>query len=401
MIPRNGNDIVLTSWAMTENKFATIDPKTGVVPVTKVGSRENDDKATVTVRLQLSSGKVLEATKEVYFYAYKAKLGDYIFADGSYGADLSFSDSSPIGIIFYIEPKVREWAVAGALSDYISNVAWGLCNNTDNSSLPNITLANMPSYPVYDIPSIDNVPIGVNITDTNMRDESNTENDGFKEYAQGYSVSDLGFVEVTAKIWNSNIGSAAFGEYLGKAGVAIGDKVSRGFLNSLYIMAHRNFILQDPNINLPIPKTSETETLAENLKKCILAVQQSHNSALKYQQYYYPAASYCNAYVPNVKDKLVDKFGEGRWSLPSAGELSRIAWYHMQNGSDKNANNIFAQGRADFRFIKMENTSYWSSSEQSDAKAWTVNPISGAVGHYEQNLKHIYIAVRPVISFKL
>lgn len=259
----------------------------------------------------------------------------------------------------------------------------------------------MPSYPVYDIPSIDNVPIGVNITDTNMRDESNTENDGFKEYAQGYSVSDLGFVEVTAKIWNSNIGSAAFGEYLGKAGVAIGDKVSRGFLNSLYIMAHRNFILQDPNINLPIPKTSETETLAENLKKCILAVQQSHNSALKYQQYYYPAASYCNAYVPNVKDKLVDKFGEGRWSLPSAGELSRIAWYHMQNGSDKNANNIFAQGRADFRFIKMENTSYWSSSEQSDAKAWTVNPISGAVGHYEQNLKHIYIAVRPVISFKL
>lgn len=63
---------------MTENKFATIDPKTGVVTVTKVGSRENDDKATVTVTLQLSSGKVLEATKEVYFYAYKAKLGDYI-----------------------------------------------------------------------------------------------------------------------------------------------------------------------------------------------------------------------------------------------------------------------------------------------------------------------------------
>ena len=70
-LPVGGNDIVYVSWKMTESPLATIDLKTGIITVTDTGSRENDDKATVTVTLQLSSGKTLEATTDVYFYAYQ------------------------------------------------------------------------------------------------------------------------------------------------------------------------------------------------------------------------------------------------------------------------------------------------------------------------------------------
>lgn len=408
VIPRNGNDIVLTSWAMTENKFATIDPKTGVVTVTKVGSRENDDKATVTVTLQLSSGKVLEATKEVYFYAYKAKLGDYIFADGSYGADLSFSDSSPIGIIFYIEPKVREWAVAVALTTIKSYCAWGLMNESSTNGIPNVKLAGNPAYDVYDLQSLPNMSTNSIYQPFTqyIRDESNVENDGFKQYSDFNSLSDIGFDEITQQVWNQSLGNTVFGEYLGKSGLAVGDKIGRGQLYTLKIIAHRDYILQDTNINLPIPQRTDSQTMTESLRKCISDVQQSHGNQDKYGLYYYPAASYCYAYTPELpsNEKLADKFGEGRWALPSVGEMSRLVWYQNQGYIIGGNNNIFAQGVTDLRYNPMTSGIYRTSTECSgnssllSAPGVSSRPIHINVG---KGFGNADILARPVISFKL
>lgn len=404
-LPVDGNDIVYVSWKMTESPLATIDPKTGIITVTDAGSRENDDKATVTVTLQLSSGKTLDATTDVYFYAYQAQLGDYIFADGTYSSDLSFSDSTPIGVIFYIEPKERKWAIAVALNDYGSRV-WGLYDSTDaNIGMNGITLSSNHNYNVYNLPFLQEYTTGLKVTDANMRDESNTANDGFKEYNTINAISDIGFEKITQSMWDTNVGHTILGEYFDRMGLKVDDMVARGQLNTLKIIAHRDYILKDSNVNLPIPKATSDKTLAQSLSECIKSVQASHNNAQKYEQYYYPAASYCNAYVPTLDNNtqtLAEQFSEGHWFLMSSGEMARCSWYVMKGYNDVSAPHaIFAKPFADQRFNKFQNTWYWLSSEASKFHSWYLTPNSGEPGYNAIGIKSYGNLVRAAVAFKL
>lgn len=400
--PSTGNDFISARWSISENSFATIEEDTGVIHVSKVGSKENDDKATVYLEVELSDGNTLSAENEVYFYAYQAQLGDYVFSDGTYGSDLSFSDATPIAVIFYIEPKKREWAIAVALRDYSYRV-WGLYNSTDaNMGMNGIKLGSNSSYNVYNLPLLQEYTKGVDVSDSTMRDESNTANDGFKEYTVLNTISDIGFEKITQSMWDTSVGHTTLSEYFKRVGLKVNDMVARGQLNTLKIIAHRDYILQDTNVNLPIPKATPTQTLAESLSQCINSVQVSHNNAQKYQQYYYPAASYCNAYVPSLDsgDHLVEKFGEGRWFQMSCGEMARCSWYAMKGYNLGVANNIFAQAKADFRFEVFSNANYWLSSEASELVSWNLNPVSGqATTAY--GLKNREFKVRAAVAFKL
>lgn len=399
--PSTGNDFISARWSISENSFATIEEDTGVIHVSKVGSKENDDKATVYLEVELSDGNTLSAEYEVYFYAYQAQLGDYIFADGTYGSDLSFSDSTPIGVIFYIEPKERKWAIAVALKDYGQRI-WGLWNHTDSNGMNGIKLGSNPTYNVYNLPLLQEYTTILNVTDANMRDESNTANDGFKEYPGLNTISDIGFEVITQSMYNISVGHTNLREYIEKMGLKIGDMIARGQLNTIKILAHRDYILQDSNVNLPIPKATPTQTLEESLSQCINSVQASHNNATKYQQYYYPAASYCNAYVPSLNsgDHLVEKFGEGRWFLMSSGEMARCSWYAMKGYNLGVANNIFAQAKADFRFEVFSGQRYWLSSEASELNSWCLYPVTGEFDYFH-GYKSIPVNVRPAVAFKL
>ena len=360
----------------------------------------------MTVTLQLSSGKTLDATTDVYFYAYQAQLGDYIFADGTYGSDMSMSDSTPIGVIFYIEPKERKWAIAVALNDYGSRV-WGLYNSTDaNNGMNGIKLGSNSTYNVYNLPLLKEYTTQLNVTDANMRDESNTANDGFKEYTTINTISDIGFEKITQSMWDTNVGHTILGEYFERVGLQVGDMVARGQLNTLKIIAHRDYILKDSNVNLPIPKATSDKTLAQSLSECIKSVQASHNNAQKYQQYYYPAASYCNAYVPTLDKNtqtLAEKFSEGHWFLMSPGEMARCSWYAMKGYDDASVPHaIFAKPWADMRFREFSNTCYWLSSEWSEFYSWYLDPVSGQFDYYYGSYsKFNALQVRAAVAFKL
>lgn len=385
------------------NSFCYYRPKTGIITVTEAGSRENDDKATVTVTLQLSSGKTLEATTDVYFYAYQAQLGDYIFADGTYGSDLSFSASTPIGVIFYIEPKERKWAIAVALKDYGSR-AWGLWNSTDaNNGMNGIILGSNNNYNVYNLPLLQEYTTQKKVSDSTMRDESNTANDGFKEYTELNTISDIGFEKITQSMWNTSVGHTTLSEYFKRVGLKVNDMVARGQLNTLKIIAHRDYILQDTKVNLPIPKATADKTLAESLTECIKSVQASHNNVQRYQQYYYPAASYCNAYEPaldNNEQDLSEPFREGHWFLMSSGEMARCSWYEQKGYDFGVANAIFAQAKNDLRFVPLSsNRYYWLSSEFSDTQSWNMDPVTGDFLLYF--LKFTENPVRAAVAFKL
>ena len=400
--PYTGNDFISARWSISENSFATIEEDTGVVHVRKVGSKENDDKATVYLEVELSDGNTLSAEREIYFYAYQAKLGDYVFADGTYGSDLSFSDATPIAVIFYIEPKERKWAIAVALKDYGQRV-WGLYNSTDaDNGMNGIRLGSNSAYNVYNLPLLQEYTNGVNVSDSTMRDESNTANDGFKEYTALNTISDIGFEKITQSMCDINVGHTILREYFDHVGLKEGDMVARGQLNTIKIIAHRDYILKDTNVNLPIPKATPEKTLAQSITECIKSVQTEHGNAQKYQQYYYPAASYCNAYVPTldkVTETLAEPFTEGHWFLMSSGEMARCSWYAMKGYNLGVANNIFAQAKADLRFDVFLDTWYWLSSEYSEIPSWTMSPVSGQFGN--GNGKCSASQVRAAVAFKL
>ena len=400
--PYTGNDFISARWSISENSFATIEEDTGVVHVRKVGSKENDDKATVYLEVELSDGNTLSAEREIYFYAYQAKLGDYVFADGTYGSDLSFSDATPIAVIFYIEPKERKWAIAVALKDYGQRV-WGLYNSTDaDNGMNGIRLGSNSAYNVYNLPLLQEYTNGVNVSDSTMRDESNTANDGFKEYTALNTISDIGFEKITQSMCDINVGHTILREYFDHVGLKEGDMVARGQLNTIKIIAHRDYILKDTNVNLPIPKATPEKTLAQSITECIKSVQTEHGNAQKYQQYYYPAASYCNAYVPTldkVTETLAEPFTEGHWFLMSSGEMARCSWYAMKGYNLGVANNIFAQAKADLRFDVFLDTWYWLSSEYSGVYSWYMYPVSGQFTNGTG--KYYAFQVRAAVAFKL
>lgn len=402
--PTTGNDFISAKWSISENSFATIEEDTGVIHVSKVGSKENDDKATVYLEVELSDGNTLSAENEVYFYAYQAQLGDYVFSDGTYGSDLSFSDATPIAVIFYIEPKERKWAIAVALKDYGYRV-WGLYNSTDaNSGMNGIKLGSNSSYNVYNLPLLQEYTLQVNVSDSTMRDENNTANDGFKEYTVLNNISDIGFEKITQSMCDINVGHTTLGDYFDRVGLHENDMIARGQLNTLKIIAHRDYILQDSNVNLPIPKATPTQTLAQSLAECIKSVQAEHGNAQKYQQYYYPAASYCNAYVPtldNDTEMLAEPFTEGHWFLMSSGEMARCSWYAMKGYNLGVANNIFAQAKADLRFEKFIERNYELSSEANELSAWFLNPVRGIFDGGGVAYKCNEARVRPAVAFKL
>lgn len=403
--PPTGNNYTSARWSISENSFATIEKDTGVIHVNKVGSKENDDKATVYLGVELSDGSTVSAESEIYFYPYQAQLGDYIFADGTYGSDMSFSNSTPIGVIFYIEPKERKWAIAVALKDYGERV-WGLLNSTDvDNGMNGIILGSNPNYNVYNLPLLQEYTNTENVSDTSMRDASNTANDGFKEYTVLNTISDIGFEKITQSMYNINVGHTILGEYFERVGLKEGDMVARGQLNTLKIIAHRDYILKDSNVNLPIPKATADKTLAQSLSECIKSVQIAHGNAQKYEQYYYPAASYCNAYVPaldNNTQTLAEQFSEGHWFLMSSGEMARCSWYAMKGYDDVSAPYaIFAKPWADLRFIKFQSYWYWQSSEHSENCSWHQYTVHGNFTGNGIGGKDKVFKVRAAVAFKL
>jgi hypothetical protein len=375
-VPTGGNNIRSIVWSISDNKFASIDKSTGKCKVTKLGDKESDDKATIGVIVTLIDDTVLEASKEIHFYKKDAALGDYVFSDGTYGTNFNDSSNSPVAVIFYLSPD-RKHALAISLSDYFTIYAnWGLYHEVENNQgFSSITLEDNSIYNVFDIHTIENFQKTIQLTDSNMRDEYNTKNDGFKEYSELNTLSDLGFDEITSDMWNTNVGHTILGTYIKNVGLSIGDSIARGQLNTLKIIAHRDYILQDANVNCPIPNADDRYTLAESITNGIQYIMSKNNNKKKYAQYYYPAASYCNAYVPVISksSKLAECLGEGHWFLFSIGELARIAWYAKKGYTVGAENNIFAQAVKDNVFHKMANSFYLSSSEYSEISAHALN----------------------------
>ncbi len=384
--PTTGNDITGVSWAMTESDHATIDPKTGVITVSEVGTEADAPEATVTATLTLASGGTVTAETTVHFFHRSLHIGDYLFHDGTY-YDTALDGKTPVGVCFHISEN-GEYGLFYAMTD-LGNYVWGL----HSGSIPGIGSFESYEGDAYDLVELTNITQGGNnnsSSDANMLDGSTW--DGFKVWDAGTAQADFGFTEITANTMANGIG-----DYLLEIGLDEGDLIAAGQLNTLRIMKHRDSILTDGNVNLGVPKATETVTEAESLTALISDITSKYNGS--YAQYYYPAASYCHAYAPSLPTSrtLADGLGAGHWFLPSAGELNRLSFYVRHGSAFADQYAIFSRGVTDGKFAMPGTNLYWSSSECSAYSSWNQDLQSGSLRYDNKRNSDV---VRPVLAFK-
>lgn len=403
-VPTTGNNLTGIAWSISDNDFATINEKTGVITTNKVGTEENDDKAVVTASISLANGKTIETSLDVYFYRYSLKLGDYLFSDGS-GYNKLLPNLTSVGICFYINPKNRNQGLFVASNDLkVPYRTWGLFGRANEvNAITNIVLDDNPNVNVYDVSLVPNVnSFDVTISDSNIRDESNVENDGFKEYNDSSWGGGIGFTQVSSAMYGN------VGLYLANIGLSSGDVVSKGLIQSLYIMAHRDIVLQDSSITLSVPEASNTESLYDNITKCIDNLVAKNNNLTKYSQYYFPAASYCNAYEPNItnKETLAAGLKAGNWYLPSHGEIARLCWFALK-GYDGAEWAIFSNAFQQNAFTKM--TGYLYSSAETPIEGFICSfDVSTGKSSYSAGQNNVNKAntitlanIRPVVAYEI
>ena len=404
LIPNNpnANNFIDLEWSMTPSSYASVDPKTGIVTVTKISDTALTVELTCTVT---TVERTITSSMKLYLYDRPAALGDYVFADGTY-SDMNNPLKTVVGICFYIgetdrpdgTPDRRMVALADA-KNYNGNtsIQWGLysANNTDGFS--NITFDGIGN--AYDIAAITNfTSTGLKaaqennstnyIRDDNYRDPNGDKYGFVTNLDENTGAGDIGLRPVTASMLS-----------VAGAGVNEGDKIPSGLHHTLAIIDHRNQVLNAAGLSIPSAQYNgsvRTKTEEESLKELIGNIIENNGNAAKYQQYYWPAASFCYAYEPEVAkgETLSPKFKAHNWYLPSSGELARQYWYYRQ-GLESNLN-IFATAVNNGVMDNFTSSSRWSSSEYNRAYAWNVNFSNGI---FLTNYKYGGTVVRAVCAF--
>ena len=382
--PVNANRVTAIKWSLDNSTYASIDASSGVVHVNKIGLEENNPHAKAICEITTDDGQVIVAERTIGFYVRSCKVGDLVFSDGTY-SDINDTAKTVVGVCFYINPLDKTQRLCVALKDLATSV-WGLypdSNNGDNG-FKEIVLQDHPNYSAFDIPTIANITSrGLTtdyVTEETYRDETEAgDPDGFRVVTG--AAGDIGFTKVDEPI----------------AGYKKNEVIPIGLLKTLKIIAHRNLILMDPSCDeLPVP----ADEGAGLYQATVNAISNANNIAPKYRQFYYPAASLCNAYQPGVKkdEVLADCFKQGKWFLPAEGDLMRMYWYHRlgygydDNGLPRPLHNAQVLGV----FSQFSNTWYWSSTEYYPIYAWDVDFSSG---NTYSNIKCSGHAVRAVAAF--
>lgn len=386
-----GNAFKKVTWSISDNDFATID-QYGVVTYTDVESSE-EREATVncTITIILKDGSVGDITrsKKIYFYEKVAEPGDYVYYDGSISSAADYNPAKTVvGICYYVNPDNKKDRCMVAVKDVATSTFWGL----DGIAMKENELGD-----VFDVTAISNITStgaggGSSYYIYASDIEDATSSDGFKIYKDTVALGDIGSLMIDSPLTTERP------EY------NIGDVMPRGLKKTLEIIEHRNekiikagYSSKLNNHTLRIPGKNELGAYTYNEMDDLNALLQDVAlQGSKYQGFYYPAASYCYAFEPTVKDgeTLNESFKPHKWYLPTHAEVSRIWYCQSKNlfatAADKNGHN----------FYTAMNGNYWTSTESDNNKAWKLELGSTCWGiPKEKNSISEMGRVRPVARF--
>ena len=389
-----GNNFSKIEWSIAANPYADIDPQTGEVTVKSIGTESPDGTgptAVITCTITLLDGSTVTADKVIRLYERSAKVGDYVFADGSF-SDIRDKSKTVVGVCFYINPEdaTQRLMVATENASPIT-VPWGLYPHNEGNpgaadrEIPGIELES--GYDAYDTPMTNNTTHGIlktenggqdyYISDETYRDESeNGDPDGFRILKEGSSADTLKYITL----------KEAF------HGWPAGAKIPHGLYLTLQLIDHRDTVLSE--LGIPLPAASETQTEKDSLTELMANIVAENGNDTDYRQFYFPAASYCHAYEPKTKtgEVLSEKFRKGMWALPSFGELCRLYWYHSK-GYEGADHAIFTNAAEENVFTKIKSGNHWSSLECSRFLAWYVHFGSGSANHTDRYYEYYCRAV--------
>ena len=239
--------------------------------------------------LTKTDGSEIHAEWEIGLYPRRAHIGDYVFYDGTYGPTVS--GKTVVGICFYVNPldptDRRMVATQSQGTDH-----WGLYPANDGNGVSNsITLQDNETYNVYDIQSIANITssgLKNNIANNspwyvhpdNYLDEDTV--DGFVD-----PVNNTGAADGLASSINGRTGKEDLTAELAvlSRSYKAGESVPVGLVKTLKIIQHRNKILEDSSVDLPIPQASETMTETGHLNYLIQEVVSAEGHKNAYRQF--------------------------------------------------------------------------------------------------------------------
>lgn len=261
----NANDFTDIDWRIAQNAYSSMD-NDGLLAVDSLGTESEAPTAKITLTVKKIDGTSLNDTLDVGFYFREAKVGDYVFNDGSYNPGL-VNGKTVIGMCYWVNADNAKDRRMCSLQYVSQGCAWGIPDS-----------------------------LGVQFT----------EADG-TVFKVGDTYADNGYSDI-----NINMASVLrdFGPW--KAG----DVVPYGMRQTLLILEYRNRVLKDAGWEIPAAAGGLSEM--ERLKT--LMNTHSDNNGIAY---YYPAASFCYAYEPEA-DNLAEKFKAHHWFLPPPVDLLKI-----------------------------------------------------------------------------
>lgn len=390
-----GNNFKKIEFSVASTAYVSMeDPAAGLVLLHKLGTEMDDGSGPFTVltcHITLLDDSTVEATKILKCYDRSARIGDFVFHDGTY-SDEDDATRELMGICFYVNKDSGLRLCAAR--EYLTSGPYGLYNENpdypeyhEQYAVADIVLES--GYNAYDSPMPNNTQHSIYktelggedyyISDETYRDESENGVDGFRVMKAGSAYDTLGLYELTDDLMQYKKG----------------ERIPYGLYETLMLINHRDTVLNE--VGLDIPAASGEQTEAEHLEQLIDAIKVSAG-ADKYQQFYYPAASRCFAYEPKTTRKgivLAEQFKAHKWFLPSPGELARIYWYHSK-GYEGAEHAIFTSGVRSGRFAKFSASSHFAALEHSQFGAWYVLFSSG---HTYATYKFYSCSVRAVAAF--
>lgn len=326
------NDFTAIEWSMAANGYAEIDTLTGRVRVSRVGTEDLAPTAEVTVTVRKSDGTSVSKTTTVGFYDRSCKLGDYVYADGSF-SDVYDAGRTVVAICFYIDPNDPTLRL-GVAPLPIGSYPYG--------AETNYALADAPEYKTADIPGIPNnsfngtsvIPARVSEAPVQWAEPSLT------------SLTRYGFITLEAEIFNHQAG----------------ETIPLGLYETLCAIQHRNKILRDRGIDLPVPIATSSESELNSFKRLYAAANSVPGNAYRY---YFPIFSIAYAYEPSLKEgeRLSPKFKAHNWFVPAPGDLGIVAWHGKQ---DEGLDAIFVKAKTNLHMDFSGGTNNWRSTTGED-----------------------------------
>lgn len=430
------NTITGYTWSIDaeHQDWATVDSN-GNLTCLQIGVEQSgtgpEGTLTVVVDALDSSGNPVQRTASmaIRFYIRSAKVGDYVYHDGTYDNRLNRS-KDVVGICFYINPDDPTDRRMVARSN-AGSFQWGLYptgSSGTTNGFPDSTrydLTPESSSPTlsspFDIPST----LSPDITTKGCTNQNTGADSDYVRYNTMIDPQTGDFVDYSnsTAVGRGLNTLVALGSELKDALFVDDDSITaetlvpRGFRDTCGIILHRTRVLMgttwtgDNGEDTNGSYFSPDDQSVGGLNSKITAIRQyaSSNPTLsggyndRFSQYLYPAASAAFAYQPSVSQGhiLNDKFKAHKWYLPSSGELARLAYWHLvgqasseyhQTGVD----DIFLNAVTALIFTRFSASYYWSSTEDGSTFAWYVHFSSGYIN---SNLKYNSFYVRPCAAF--